>query len=78
MDKKELMRRIADPGQFVGAKGDRSLTEWQADAVLAGAWLPKPVGEIVLFGGDLKEVSWAKGRMPPPGTKLYAAPPPST
>ena len=32
-----------------------------------------PVGEIVLFGGDLKEVSWAGGKMPPPGTKLYAA-----
>lgn len=36
----------------------------------------EPVGEIVLFGGnsDLKEVSWRKGKMPPPGTKLYTAP----
>jgi hypothetical protein len=35
----------------------------------------EPVGEIVLFGGDLKEVSWRKGKMPAPGTKLYAHPP---
>lgn len=33
-----------------------------------------PVGEIVLFGEGLKEVSWHKGRMPLPGTKLYALP----
>jgi hypothetical protein len=32
------------------------------------------VGKVVLFGEDLKEVSWAGGKMPPPGTKLYAAP----
>ncbi|QBS70787.1 hypothetical protein [Bordetella bronchiseptica] len=31
-------------------------------------------GEIVLFGSDLKEVSWRDGKMPPAGTKLYAAP----
>lgn len=33
------------------------------------------VGEVVLFGGDsdLKEVSWRRGKMPPPGTKLYTA-----
>lgn len=31
-----------------------------------------PAGEIVLFGGDLKEVSWTGGKMPLPGTKLYA------
>jgi hypothetical protein len=34
---------------------------------------PEPVGEVVLFGDGLKEVSWRKGKMPPPGTKLYAA-----
>lgn len=32
----------------------------------------EPVAEIVLFGGDLKEVAWRKGKMPPAGTKLYA------
>lgn len=32
------------------------------------------VGEIVLFGG-YKEVSWSKGKLPAPGTKLYAQPP---
>ncbi|AZW31530.1 hypothetical protein L506_2294 [Bordetella bronchiseptica GA96-01] len=31
-------------------------------------------GEIVLFGSDLKEVSWRDGKMPPAGTKLYVAP----
>ncbi len=35
------------------------------------------VGEIVLFGGDLKEVAWRQGKMPAPGTKLYAHPPSS-
>lgn len=29
------------------------------------------VGEIVAFGHSLHEVSWAKGRMPELGTKLY-------
>lgn len=39
----------------------------------------EPVGEIVLFGEGLKEVSWAKGKMPSVGSKLYAhpAPPPA-
>ena len=32
------------------------------------------VGKVVLFGDDLKEVSWTAGKMPPPGTALYAAP----
>ncbi|AZW22502.1 hypothetical protein CS345_14960 [Bordetella bronchiseptica] len=31
-------------------------------------------GEIVLFGSDLKEVSWRDGKMPPAGTKLCVAP----
>jgi len=31
-----------------------------------------PVGEVVTFGPDLKEVSWAKGKMPPVGTQLFA------
>jgi hypothetical protein len=31
------------------------------------------VGKIVMFGGDLKEVSWRNGKMPAVGTKLYAA-----
>ena len=33
------------------------------------------VGKVVLFGSDLKEVAWAKGRMPVAGSKLYTAPP---
>ncbi|WP_088141905.1 hypothetical protein [Achromobacter xylosoxidans] len=41
-----------------------------ASAPVAG----EPVGKVVLFGGDLKEVSWTAGKMPPPGTTLYAAP----
>lgn len=36
----------------------------------------QPVAEIVLFGGDLKEVAWAKGKMPPVGAKLYTHPAP--
>lgn len=38
---------------------------------------PVAVGEVIVFGGgnsDMKEVSWRGGRMPPPGTKLYATP----
>lgn len=36
-----------------------------------------PLGEVILFAGDrdLKEVSWAKGKMPPVGTKLYSSAP---
>jgi hypothetical protein len=34
----------------------------------------EPVAEVVLFGGDLKEVSWKKGKLPPVGTKLYTTP----
>lgn len=43
---------------------------------LASPVSAEPVGEIVLFGGDsdLKEVSWRKGSMPPPGIKLYTSP----
>lgn len=41
-----------------------------ASAPVAG----EAVGKVVLFGGDLKEVSWAGGKMPAPGTTLYAAP----
>lgn len=59
------------------------LLAWDAEligALLAAAPYPvsgeqKPVGEIVIFGSDLKEVSWPGGKMPAPGTKLYAAPP---
>lgn len=48
---------------------------WQARAALASAPVAgEAVGEIVLFGGELKEVSWREGKMPPQGTKLYAAP----
>lgn len=48
---------------------------WQARAAMASAPVAgEAVGEIVLFGGELKEVSWRHGKMPPPGTKLYAAP----
>lgn len=42
----------------------------QASAPVAG----EAVGKVVLFGGDVKEVSWTGGKMPPPGTTLYAAP----
>lgn len=39
-------------------------------ALPAGA---EPAGEVLLFGGDYKEVSWRKGKMPPVGAKLYTA-----
>lgn len=32
------------------------------------------VGQAVLFGEDLKEIAWKKGKMPPVGAKLYLAP----
>jgi HAMP domain-containing protein len=45
------------------------------DAALASAPVAgEAVGRIVLFGGELKEVSWTAGKMPPPGTVLFAAP----
>jgi hypothetical protein len=58
----------------------QELTDSMRKALVAAAGVKdthaaEPVGEIVLFGGDLKEVSWRKGKMPAPGTKLYAHPP---
>lgn len=38
----------------------------------------EPDGEIVMFEGVGKEVSWRKGKMPPAGSKLYAHPAPAT
>ena len=32
------------------------------------------VGQAVLFGEGLKEISWKNGKMPPVGAKLYLAP----
>lgn len=32
--RKRVMRAIFDPGETVGAKGDRDLTTWQTDAVM--------------------------------------------
>lgn len=43
---------------------------------LTTAQAVEPVGEVVLFGGDMKEVSWRKGKMPEAGTKLYTDPVP--
>ena len=34
-----------------------------------------PVGEVVIFGTDCKEISWVKGRLPDVGEKLYLAQP---
>ncbi|MBX9635198.1 MAG: hypothetical protein K2X44_09475 [Magnetospirillum sp.] len=33
--KDRLTHAIADPGAFVGMRGERCLTEWQIDAVMA-------------------------------------------
>ena len=35
MIKKEIAQAIFDPGAFVGYKGERSLTDWQLDAVMS-------------------------------------------
>jgi hypothetical protein len=50
---------------------------WNRRATLPPA-SGEAVGEVILFGGDsdLKEISWAKGKMPAPGTKLYTQPAP--
>lgn len=32
------------------------------------------IGKVVMFGGDLKEVSWKNGKMPPVGSILYTRP----
>lgn len=37
----------------------------------------EPVGKVVSFGPKLHEVAWHKGKLPPLGTELYAAPPAS-
>lgn len=34
------------------------------------------IGKIVMFGGQIKEVAWKNGKMPPAGSVLYTSPPP--
>jgi hypothetical protein len=46
----------------------------ESPAPIASAEEAVPVAEIVLFGGDVKEVAWTKGKMPEVGTKLYTHP----
>lgn len=54
-----------------------ALHAWQARAAASqpAEAAGKEVGKIVLFGPDLKEVAWTKGKMPPIGATLYTAPP---
>ena len=53
----------------------RALTAEAALAHQPAQEQAEPLGEVILFGGDsdLKEVAWRKGKLPPVGTKLYAA-----
>jgi len=65
---------------------DRHADGWSDVGKMMGEWLEanqtqpaqqEPVGEIgkvVMFGGDLKEVSWKNGKMPPVGSILYTRP----
>lgn len=50
----------------------------ELEAQIAAQAGQEPVGEVVMFGADLKEISWAKGKMPAFGAKLYTAPPAPT
>lgn len=67
-----------DWNEVLSYADERTLESWRKAVRRYGAAPVSavPVGEIVLFGGDsdLKEVSWQKGKMPPPGTKLYTTP----
>lgn len=50
------------------------LREQQARAALAQPAGWQQVGEVTLFNGDLKGVSWLQRKLPPIGTKLYVTP----
>lgn len=70
----ELLRLRTHAPELMAEAAKRLAALAQPAPVQAGA--QQAVAEIVTFGGggSLKEVSWHKGKMPPVGTKLYAAP----
>jgi hypothetical protein len=73
--KYEPLVRLGDVRALLAQPASVQGVSEQARASLAAAPQQEPVGEVVLFGGECKEVAWSKGKMPPPGTKLYAAHP---
>lgn len=64
-----------DPQKAKRAFTREALARWTAPAHPAEGVPAQAVGEVVLFGDDCKEISWAKGQLPAVGTKLYAHPP---
>lgn len=66
------------PGKYQRMTAQNWWEVWQGRAALASARVAgEAVGKVALFGGELKEVSWTRGRMPPPGPTLFAAPQPA-
>lgn len=51
----------------------KAIAAWNRRATQPAAG--EPIGKIVSFGPKLHEVAWSKGKLPPLGTELYAAPP---
>ena len=52
--KADIVQSIYDPGAVVGARGNRTLTEWQADAVMASIVPDSAVADtepLILFFG---------------------------
>lgn len=73
----ELLKINEQRLRAVTAANDKQLEIDQLKSRLAKleALQTTPVGEVVLFGTDLKEIAWAKGRLPDVGEKLYLAQP---
>jgi Restriction alleviation protein Lar len=73
---REVLDHCLRQHPHVNGTRERLYEAVRALEILSQQAAAEPVAEIVLFGTDLKEVSWRKGKMPPPGTKLYDAPVP--
>jgi len=78
--REELQRHVAkgDPRDVAAYCAFMWHHDWSTTATppapIVSAEEAVQVAEIVLFGGDVKEVAWTKGKMPEVGTKLYTHP----
>jgi hypothetical protein len=79
--KDEALKLALEALEFWDMRGVNQPTEEAITSIkqaLAAPTVQEPdgeVGKIVMFGGQMKEVSWKNGKMPPVGSVLYTTPP---
>ncbi len=62
-------KTLAEDAERITKQARAALAEREAQQEPVGE-----IGKVVMFGGDLKEVSWKNGKMPPVGSILYTRP----